>query len=248
MKTIFISGAATGIGRACIDKFLAEGWCVAVMDLCEVTGSFPADRFLFSLGDVRNREAVQIAVALAVERFGGLDAVFSNAGIHQSNSLLTVTDEELSRIIDINILGTVNVLRAAAPELIRRGGGSVVINCSDQWYVGKANNFAYGLTKGALGQITRSLSVELAPHKVRVNAICPGTIDTPILDRALSRASERTGIPVEQLREEENSLFPLGRIGRTDEVANLVFFLASDASSFCTGGHYLIDGGLTASR
>ena len=253
MKTIFISGGATGIGRACVEKFVSEGWDVAFMDtnaqcaqeLCE---SLTEGKTLFIPGDVREISDCEAAVARCIKYFGGLDAVFSNAGIHQSNTLFTVSDEDLHRIVDINIYGTINVLKATVPHLISGGGGAIVINCSDQWFVGKPNNFAYGLTKGALGQITRSLSLDLAPYKIRVNAVCPGTIDTPLFEAAIDRSAKRTGIPFDQLVKEENELFPLGRVGRAEEVANLVYFLASDTSSFCTGGHYLIDGGLVAGR
>lgn len=162
---------------------------------------------MFCHGDTSRADDCRQAVRHAVAKFGGIDAVFANAGIHQSNTLLNISDADLRRIIDINIYGTVHTLQAAVPELIRRGGGAVVINCSDQWMIGKPNSFAYGLTKGALGQITRSLSIDLAPHGIRVNAVCPSTIDTPILHRALHRSAERTGIPYEQLLKEECALF-----------------------------------------
>lgn len=251
MKTIFITGGATGIGEACVEKFLAEGWNVAFMDINdnsagELCKKLNSDRLLYIHGDTREKYRCIEAIKIPIDKFGTLDSVFANAGIHQSNTLLDVTDEDLHRIVNINIFGTINTLQAAVPELIRNNGGSVVINCSDQWYVGKPNNFAYGLTKGALGQITRSLSIDLAIHGIRVNAVCAGSIDTPLLSEALHRSSERTGIPMEDLMQEENSLFTIGRIGTAAEVANMVYFLASDQSSYCTGGHYLVDGGLVA--
>lgn len=253
MNTIFLTGGATGIGRACVEKFIAEGWNVAFMDTNvqsarELCNALPESRCLFIPGDVRKKSDCEAAVAQCVERFGGLQAVFSNAGIHQSNTLLSVSEEDLHRIVDINIYGTVNTLQAAVTHLISGGGGAVVINCSDQWFVGKPNNFAYGLTKGALGQITRSLSLDLAPFRIRVNAVCAGTIETPLFEKALEKCSQRTGIPLEQLIKEENELFPLGRTGKAEEVAEMVHFLASDSASFCTGGHYLVDGGLVAGR
>lgn len=146
----------------------------------------------------------------------GAASVFANAGIHRSNTLLDVADEQMDLMIQTNIYGTVNTLREAVPEIIRTGKGSVVINASDQWFVGKPNSFVYGLTKGALGQITRSLSIDLAKYNIRVNAVCAGTTRTPLVD----------------------NLFK--------EFAELVYFLAGDSASFCTGGHYLVDGGLVA--
>jgi len=251
MKTVFITGGATGIGRRCVELYVARGWNVVFLDInaadaASLVDSLPEDRVLFVQGDTRDAEDCRMAVRHACDRFGGLDAVFANAGIHQSNTLLSVSHEELHRIIDINVFGTVNTLRAAVPALIERGGGAIVINCSDQWHIGKPNNFAYGLTKGALGQIVRSLSIDLAPYDIRVNAVCPSTIDTPILHRALSRSAERTGIPYGRLLKEECELFAPRRVGKPEEVAQMVWFLTDEATAFCTGSHYNIDGGLTA--
>ena len=252
MKTIFITGGSTGIGRATVKKFVAEGWNVAFMDvnkpmaeslLAEIGNS---EQLLFVAGDTRSREDLQKAVAAAVQKFGEVNSVFANAGIHQNNTLLDISEEDLRKIVDINVFGTVYTLKAVLPEIIRTGGGSVVINCSDQWLVGKPSTFAYGMTKGALGQITRSLSIDLAKDNVRVNAICPGSIQTPLLEGAMERFAVINNITVEQMISQENAIYARGRMGQPEEVANLVFFLASDQASFCTGAHFVIDGGLVA--
>ena len=253
MSTIFITGGATGIGAATVNKMLDEGWNVGFMDIDTETAHslcnancHRADRLLFVEGNTRSRDDIRRAVEATVERFGALNSVFANAGIHRRDTLLDVSDEELHLVIDTNIYGTIDTLREAVPQLIKAGGGSVVINCSDQWFVGKAHTFAYGLTKGALGQMTRSLAIDLGPKNIRVNAICPGTIHTPLVDRLFEKFSAIDGKSIEQYWEEENALFARGEAGKPEEVANLVYFLASDQSSFCTGGHYLIDGGLVA--
>lgn len=252
MKTIFITGGSTGIGAACVLKFLAEGWNVAFMDLNEaeaynMAGSCENRKnLLFISGDTRSKEDIRRAVSATVDKFGSLDSVFANAGIHRSNTLLDISDEELDMMIRTNIYGTVNTLRETVPEIIKAGGGTIVINCSDQWFVGKPHSFAYGLTKGALGQITRSLSIDLAKDNIRVNAICPGTIHTPLADGAFRQAEKAGKGSMEELWAEENALFARGKAGEPEEVAELVWFLASDRSSFCTGAHYLIDGGLSA--
>ncbi|MCM1067830.1 MAG: SDR family oxidoreductase [Muribaculaceae bacterium] len=253
MKTIFITGGSTGIGAACVRKFIAEGWQVGFMDintaeaesLCLELAS-AGNRLLFTEGNTRSRSDIHRAIEATVERFGGLDSVFANAGIHRRNTLLDISDEELDLMIDTNIYGTVNTLREAVPHIIAGGGGSVVINASDQVFVGKAHSFGYGLTKGALGQITRSLSIDLGPKGVRVNAICAGTIHTPLVDKLFERFSAIDNKTVDEYWEEENALFARGHAGTPEEVAEMVLFLASDKSSFCTGGHYLIDGGLVA--
>ncbi|MCM1519483.1 MAG: SDR family oxidoreductase [Lachnoclostridium sp.] len=252
MNTIFITGGATGIGAASVIKFIDEGWNVAFMDIdtqaaVALVGQVAdSSRLLFIEGNIRSREDIHRAVEAAVERFGGLTSVFANAGIHQRNTILDITDEELDRVISTNIYGTVNTLRETVPHLIAGKGGSIVINCSDQWFVGKAHTFGYGLTKGALGQITRSLSIDLGEYGIRVNAICPGTIHTPLVDRLFERFSAIDHKSIEEYWEEENALFARGSAGKPEEVAELVYFLASDKSAFCTGGHYLIDGGLVA--
>jgi len=247
-KSVFITGGAAGIGAAAVGKFASEGWAVTFMDVNEAS-SAGFQNVLFVKGDTRCRSDIKRAVDAAVSTFGGIDAVFANAGIHRSNTLLDISDEELDLMLQINIMGTVNTLREAVPHIIVRGGGAVVINASDQCFVGKAHSFAYGLTKGALGQITRSLAVDLGPHGVRVNAVCPGTIHTPLVDGVFARCSARDGgRPIDEYMAEEDALFIRGHMGEAAEVASLVYFLASEEASFCTGGLYPVDGGFTAMR
>ena len=252
MKTVFITGGSTGIGAAAVKKFIAQGWNAGFMDINvkdaeALTSSLNVpDRLLFTEGNTRNREDIRRAVEATVQAFGRLDSVVANAGIHRCNTLLDIADEELDLMIQTNIYGTVNTLREAVPHIIAAGGGTVVINASDQWFVGKPNSFAYGLTKGALGQITRSLSIDLGPKNIRVNAVCAGTIRTPLVDRLFNDFAQANGCSIEDYWREENALYARGYAGQPEEVAEVIYFLASDASSFCTGGHYLADGGLTA--
>ncbi|MBQ0080833.1 MAG: SDR family oxidoreductase [Alistipes sp.] len=252
MKTIFITGGSTGIGAASVKRFLEGGWNVCFMDINTQEASGLLEEFhnteslLFVEGNIRKREDIHGAVTKAVEKFGRIDSVFANAGIHRSNTLLDVTDEELDLMIQTNIYGTVNTLRECVPYIVEAGGGSVVINSSDQWFIGKAHSFVYGMTKGALGQITRSLSIDLGPMNIRVNAICPGTIHTPLLDGVFERLSKKEGRSVEDYMKEEDSLYARKKMGTPEEVAELVYFLAGDKAGFCTGGLYPIDGGLVA--
>lgn len=252
MKTVFITGGSTGIGAATVIKFIKEGWNVGFMDinvhaaemLQEIVHT--PERLLFIKGNTRNREEIRLAVEATVNHFHALNSVVANAGIHRCNTLLDIADEELDLMIQTNIYGTVNTLRESVPYLIKAGNGSVVINASDQWFIGKANSFAYGMTKGALGQITRSLSIDLGPKGIRVNAVCAGTIRTPLVDNLFQQFADVNHCSIEDYWEDENRLYARGSAGDPKEVAEVIYFLASDAASFCTGGHYLVDGGLVA--
>lgn len=248
-KGVFITGAASGIGLATARRFAAEGWLVAASDINSealLRGLAGLDGVVLTAQcDITDPDALASTVALAEERTGGLDCVVANAGIHIRNTLLTITDDELQRLIAVNIVGTVNTLRATAPWLVARGAGSIVLTCSDQAFIGKPGNFGYGLTKGAIAQMTRTAALELADKGVRVNAVCPATIDTPMVDAIFARASEAGGGDVQDMWAEERALFPMRRTGTPAEVAEAIFFLGAGAS-FCTGSLLKIDGGLTA--
>ncbi len=251
-KTVFITGGSTGIGAAAVAKFVREGWNVSFMDVnTEAAADLlnktnDVEHLLFIEGNTRNREDIKCAVKETITRFGALNSVVANAGIHRQNTLLNITDEELDLMVQTNIYGTINTLRETVPCLVKAGGGTVVINASDQWFVGKPNSFAYGMTKGALGQITRSLSIDLGPKNIRVNAVCPGTIHSPLTDNLFQNIAKESHCSVEDCWKEEDKQYALGKSGYPQEVAEVIYFLASDASSFCTGAHYLVDGGLVA--
>ncbi len=197
------------------------------------------------MGDTKKKEDIKKAIAKAVEKFGKFDVISLNAGIHRCNTILDISDEELDLIIQTNIYGYVNTMRLAIPYM-KEEGGSIVINASDQCFVGKPNSFAYGLTKGALGQITKSLSIDLAP-KIRVNAVCAGTIRTPMAEKLFQDFANIThNGNTDFYWQSEREKYPLKKIGQPSEVAELIYFLASPKASFITGELYLIDGGLTA--
>lgn len=247
-NTIFITGGSTGIGAACVRRFVSEGWNVAFADINDEAGAALAAETgsLFVHADTRSQDEVQAAVDAAVGAYGTLTSVFCNAGIHRRNTMLDTPEEEFDLVVKTNLYGTFHTLKAAVPAILASGGGTVVINASDQSMTGKRASFAYGMTKGALGQIVKSLTLDLLPKGVRVNAVCPGTIHTPLVDRLFNEVSKRTGESMESLWRAENSDYVRGYAGQPDEVAELVHFLASDRSSFCSGGLYLIDGGLSA--
>lgn len=250
-KTVFITGGSTGIGAATVTKFIAAGWQVGFMDINveaarKLQRKLASPNLVFIKGNTRNRVDIHVAVDTLIKRFGHLDSIIANAGIHRCNTLLDIMDDELDLMIQTNIYGTVNTLREAVPYLLRNNGGSIVINASDQCFIGKANSFAYGMTKGAIGQIARSLAIDLGPKKIRVNAVCAGTIHTPLVDNLFQSFAEVNHCSIDDYWQQENALYPVGRAGEASEVAEMIYFLASDAASFCSGGLYLVDGGLVA--
>lgn len=252
MKTVFITGGAKGIGAATVRKFHAEGWAVAFTDVDETSAKALCDelaggeRVWFRKADVKVLDDMVSAAEEAAAALGSISALVCNAGVHRCNSMLDVAPEQFDFMVKTNIYGTFHTLRAVVPHIIKNGGGSVVLNDSDQWFVGKANSFVYGLTKGAIGQITRSLSIDLGTKGIRVNAVCAGTIHTDLVTDLFRDFAKVEGKTVDEYWKGENSLYARGRAGEPEEVAELIYFLSSDKASFCTGGHYLCDGGLVA--
>ena len=250
-RHIFITGGASGIGEAAVRLFASRGWKVTFVDIYADRGHSLAQELgsgnvCFCQANTRDIDSLAVAARAATASFGPVSARFANSGTHRSNTILDITDEEFDAVIQTNIYGTYNTLKTIVPLIVEAGGGAIVINASDQSKIGKPHSFAYGLTKGALGQIARSLALDLAPKNIRVNAVCPGTIYTPLVKNVFDRIIDRGDATAEQLVAEENAVHPLGRMGHPEEVAELVEFLISDRASFITGALVSIDGGLTA--
>jgi NAD(P)-dependent dehydrogenase (short-subunit alcohol dehydrogenase family) len=249
---VFITGAGSGIGLAAARRFLSAGWNVAALDLRDerLRESFPegdGGPLLLASGDTRDGKALEAVAASAADRFGSLNAVFANAGIHQVSRLETITAADLDSIIGVNIKGTINTLKAALPHLRAAGGGAMVINASDQALIGKRSSLGYGLTKGALGQMTKSLALDMAEFGIRVNAVCPGTIRTRLGEEAFKEFTRNyPDFDVEKALKQEADLYPVKRIGEPEEVGGLVYFLCTEEAGFITGSLYSVDGGLTA--
>lgn len=250
MKTIFLTGGATGIGREIAQLFYKKGYNVSFIDINKTesditTENWDDPRFLFYHGSVTNRDDINSAIEATVKKFDKIDTLIPNSGINIKGNILSTTDEELDLMLNTNLKGVINTIRAALPYIITNGGGSIVINVSDQAFIGKEDSFGYGITKGALGQMVKSLAIDYGKHGITVSGVCAGTIITPLAQNLLQKwADNEFDGEIDRAIEEEAKLYPVGRVGRADEVAEFFYFLAN--APFVSGSLHLIDGGLIA--
>jgi NAD(P)-dependent dehydrogenase (short-subunit alcohol dehydrogenase family) len=242
-KTALVTGAASGIGAAVAERFLSAGYQVAFFDIdgraARSTASqiaFAARREVFE-GDVSNEQQVKEAVTRTVSDLGSLDVLVNNAGIEINGTVVDLAAEQWERQLAVNLRGVFLFSKYSIPEM-RRRGGSIINISSVHALVSWPGCAAYDASKSALIGLTRAMAVDHGKDGIRVNAICPGYIETRLLEQWI--ASGMT------TREEVLKFHPLGRIGKPSDVAEVAFFLASDAASFVSGTHVTVDGALTA--
>lgn len=250
-RVVLISGAARGQGEQEARLFAAEGARVVIADVLDEQGEALArelgeDVALFVHLDVSQEADWQAAVAAAKGAFGRIDGLVNNAGILRFNELVSTPLEEFQQVVQVNQVGAFLGIRTVAPEIEAAGGGTIVNTSSYTGLTGMAFVGAYAATKHAVLGLTKVAAVELAPKGIRVNAMCPGAVDTPMTNPAAldpDADPEETAAAVGELYKK---LVPLGRIGRPEEVAALALFLTSDDSSYITGQPFVIDGGWLA--
>lgn len=244
-KAVLVTGGASGIGLATIERVLEEGAFAVIADLPSGAGEQEAERLdkqypgrcRFVPVDVSDTAQVDAMVKATVEHFGSLDAVFNNAGIGGVCPADEYPDEDFEKIIDINLVGVFRVARAALRQMYNQGSGSIVNCASILGVFGQSGTAAYTAAKAGVVNMTRTLALESATRGVRVNSIGPGYIDTPLLAQL-----------DEEMLQGLISLHPIGRLGKPEEIANAFLFLASDEASFVTGANLLVDGGFTAGK
>ncbi len=241
-----VTGAASGIGRATALLFASEGASVVIADVDETGGhetvrliEEKAGRSTFVKTDVTDSSQVNDMVKATVETFGGLDILFANAGVDTPDKLVTdTTDEEWERVIDVNLTGVFRSCRAAIPEIAKRGGGAIVTTASGEGIQPTSYYGPYCASKAGLISLTKTLAIECAPLKIRVNSVASGEANTGFgaeYDQDLE--GEETTL------EKFEQAIPLGRIAEPEEIAQVVLFLVSEASSYITGEVILADGG-----
>jgi NAD(P)-dependent dehydrogenase (short-subunit alcohol dehydrogenase family) len=248
-KTTIITGGSGGIGAATGRKFAEEGANVLLVDLDEealrqAVASAESDRVSYFVANVAVASQAQAYVRAAVDRYGGLDVMFANAGIEGTLAPIDQTsEEEFDRVQAVNVKGVWLAIKYAVPELVKRGGGSIVVNSSVAGLIGYPNLSPYVASKHAALGLTRAAAVELAQSKIRVNAIHPG----PIANRMMESLEKQLAPDApETVKQGMESAVPLHRYGTNEEIANLAAFLASDDSSYCTGASFVADGGYVA--
>ncbi|MCI6749837.1 MAG: SDR family oxidoreductase [Megasphaera elsdenii] len=244
MDTVLISGGTSGIGLATAAVLLDRGWNVAISGRHQEKGeaalAFLArpGRTFYIQGDVVSDDDCRRMVEETVRQFGGLDGLVTSAGVYEENLLENVTPDDMQRLFSINVFGTMYLCRHALPYL-RHKPGSIVTVSSDAGLQGNVACSLYGATKGAVVAFTKSLALEAAPHQIRVNCVCPGDVETPLLEQQLRDHPDTT-------KDTMKEQYPLYRLARADEVAKAIAFLLSEDSSFITAAALPVDGGLTS--
>jgi NAD(P)-dependent dehydrogenase (short-subunit alcohol dehydrogenase family) len=249
-KTALITGAASGIGLGTAAYFCREGAAVSLLDnqadkVEEVAAQLRKEghRALAVGADVTQSDQVRRAVEATVAQFGRLDVLFANAGIGYTGDLLQTSDADWDQVMNVNAKGVFLSCREAVRQMLAQQppGGALVLNGSISGLVGIPGQAPYGPSKGAVVEMTRQLAVEYARRGIRVNCVCPGTVDTAVLRRAMQMSGDPQGF-LDMLI----AGHPVGRIGTAEEIAAAVAFLASDEASFITGAILAVDGGYTA--
>jgi NAD(P)-dependent dehydrogenase (short-subunit alcohol dehydrogenase family) len=241
-KVAIITGAASGIGLATARRFSAEGAKVVVADMNETVGTQIATEIggTFVSVDVASEESVQAMYASVVDTYGGVDILFNNAGISpdDDDSILTTGLDAWKRVQDVNLTSVYLCCKYGIPHLLARGGGSIINTASFVAVMGAATSqISYSASKGGVLSMSRELGVQFAREGIRVNALCPGPVNTPLLQELFAKDAERAQRRLVHV--------PMGRFAEPEEIAAAVAFLASDDSSFITASTFLVDGGIS---
>ena len=238
-KTCIVTGGSSGIGLSIVQLFLKNNYQVFNLDLHKSQWGE------FCQCDITDLEQVNHIISKIAQN-NPIDVLVSNAGIHHCATIENTTEQDLDKVFSINVKGAFAAIKAVLPNMKSKKQGAIILISSDQALVGKQNSFAYNLSKTALASMAKTTALDYAQFNIRANAVCPGTIETPLYHQAIDNYCQQSGQDKTKIHQEEAALQPLGRLGQPDEVAELVLFLASDKAQFITGSLQVIDGGYTA--
>jgi NAD(P)-dependent dehydrogenase (short-subunit alcohol dehydrogenase family) len=248
-KSVIVTGGAKGIGGGITRAFAREGAHVLCADVDEAAGNALAaeatGEIRFEMADVARADVCERLVKIAVDEWGKIDVVCNNVGIQPTDSYRPaheLTEDQWDRVLDVNLKSCFLMTRACVPPMMAAGGGVIINTASVQGLQSAKGVSAYAASKGGILSLTRQLALEYAEHGIRVLAVNPGTIDTPLVDEALAAIDGDEA----QMRADMAAVHPIGRIGQPREIAEVVLFLASERASFMTGENVCVDGGVMA--
>lgn len=245
MQTLVISGGSSGIGEACINKFLQNSYFVYNLDVINSSTNEESNNYTWINTDVRDPKAIQNAITQVIKEKQQIDTLIVSAGKHLSATIETTTEEQLNELVDLNLMGAFWLIRHSIKHMKESQKGNIITIGSDQCSVAKYNSTVYGMTKAALLSLTKSIALDYAKFNIRANCIGAGTIDTPLYRNAIKKYSDKSGIALDNIEREEALEQPIGRVGNPNEVAELAYFLSQSSAAFITGALIPIDGGYT---
>jgi len=253
-QVALITGASRGIGRAIAEAYAAEGasLCLVATDaqrLDEVKNALglPADRVMTVSLNVTERDACFAAVAQAENRFGRVDVLVNNAGVYRAKAFLDYAPQDFQDMLDVNLFGVLHFTQACLPGMQARQHGRIINMASTAGKWGSRNQSAYNVSKHAVVGLTRCLALEASPYQVTVNAICPGFIQTDMVEELKAQVAQSTGLSGDEMVKAALARVPLGRVLQPDEIANLAVYLGSHESRGMTGQSIHLDGGMVLS-
>lgn len=248
-KAAIVTGAGSGIGRAIATLFAEEGARVAVVDVSESDGKETVELLrkrggdaIFIQGDISNSAIVKRIVETTVKKYERVDILCNNAGVESMGSILEITEENWDKVMSVNLKGVFLCSKHSVPKMVENGGGVIINIASVLGLIGSKGEAAYCASKGGIISLTRAMALDFAPHNIRVNCICPGSVLTPTFKRVMTSLGD-----YEAAFQRNLDKIPLKRIAEPEEIAYAALYLASEKASYITGSVLVIDGGWSIS-